>query len=231
MPSTPSSLAASPAHTALIFDFEGTLVDFQWQLAAAETELRAALADLGFSGAEFDQGNYATLWNAAADLCATPQRLAELRRVLHPIYDRWDSDALSRWSPRPGAAELLRHLVADGRRLAMVSNIGRTALTEALQRFGFGARLAPIVCRDEVKHMKPSTEGILRVLAEWQLAPDAALFVGDSRADVFAARAAGVPVVIIRGGEGDESMFADHPPDHMISRLDELIELLAGSRS
>ena len=32
---------------ALIFDFEGTLVDFQWRLAEAEAEGAAALANLG----------------------------------------------------------------------------------------------------------------------------------------------------------------------------------------
>jgi phosphoglycolate phosphatase-like HAD superfamily hydrolase len=52
------------------------------------------------------------------------------------------------------------------------------------------------------------------------------LFVGDSRADVFGARAAGMPVAVIRGGECEETAFADAPPDHVISRLDDLTELI-----
>lgn len=212
-------------YTAVIFDFEGTLVDFQWQLKPAEDELRRAFAKLGFDGDEFAGGNYASMWNTAADLLAQQGRLAELRQALCPIYDRWDLDALTRWSPRPGAAELLCRLVAGGARVGMVSNVGREALASALTRFDFARWLSPIVTRDEVTYIKPRAEGILRVLSDWQVAAGDVLFVGDSRSDVFGARAAGMPVVIIRGGECDEAAFADAPPDHMISQLDELVSM------
>lgn len=214
------------AYRAVVFDFEGTLVDFQWRLEPAEAELRAAFAGLGFAGEDFALGNYATMWNAAVDALAPQGRMAELRRALGPIYDRWDLDALDRWAPRPGAAALLHRFAAAGLRVGMVSNVGRTALAEALQRFGFAPCLAPVVSRDEVGTMKPRAEGILRVLDEWRLAAGEALFVGDSRTDVLAARAAGLPVAIIEGGECDETAFADLLPDHMISQLDELVELL-----
>jgi len=209
-------------YTAVIFDFEGTLVDFQWQLKPAENELRRAFAALGFDGEEFANGNYAAMWNAAADLFAQQGRMAELRQALCPIYDRWDFDALSRWTPRPGAAELLCRLAAGGARVGMVSNVGREALAKALTRFDFARWLSPVVTRDEVTYMKPRAEGILRVLSHWGVAAGDVLFIGDSRADVFGARAAGMPVAIIRGGECDETAFADAPPDHMISQLNEL---------
>lgn len=209
---------------AVIFDFEGTLVDFQWRLAEAEAELRAACAAQGY-GAE---GNYAELWNAAAEKSVPPGRLGALRRALFPIYDRWDADALARWAPRPGAAELLQALAGRGVGTAMVSNIGRAALAAALGRFGLERWLAPVVSRDDVTFMKPRPEGTLRALAELQAAPEAALFVGDSRADVRAARAAGMRVAIIRGGECVEADFAALPPDHFVSRLDEIAGLVTG---
>lgn len=211
---------------AVIFDFEGTLVDFQWRLEPAEAELRRAFAELGFVGDQFARGNYASMWNTAADVLARQGRMDELRRALCPVYDRWDFDALTRWAPRPEAAELLRRLAAGGSRAGMVSNVGRRALAEALSRFGLGRWLSPVVSRDEVTWMKPRAEGILRVLLDWQAAPGDVLFVGDSRADVLGARAAGMPVAIVRGGECDETAFADAPPDHMISRLDELAKLV-----
>lgn len=205
----------------VIFDFEGTLVDFQWRLAEAEAELRAAFAAQGYGTA----GNYAELWNAAAEVAVPQGRLPELRRALGPVYDRWDADALTRWAPRPGAADLLQRLDAGGVRTAMVSNIGRAALDAALGRFGLGRRLAPVVSRDDVTFMKPRPEGIRRVLAELDTAPQEALFVGDSRADVLAARAAGLLVAIVRGGECAEADFAALPPDCFVARLDEIAGL------
>lgn len=227
----PSPAAAHPAFKAVLFDFEGTLVDFQWQLEAAHAELRAAYAALGFDGEEFIRGNYATMWNAAADRLAPQGRMDRLRTALCPIYDRWDADALTRWAPRPGAAALLRQLVSSGLRAGMVSNVGRQALDAALRRFGLAEWLQPVVSRDEVTAMKPRAEGILRVLSEWRLMADEVLFVGDSRADVLGARAAGLRVAIIRGGECVEADFAADPPDFMISRLDELAGLIAGARA
>ncbi|HMA87891.1 MAG TPA: HAD family hydrolase [Burkholderiales bacterium] len=213
-------------YAAAIFDFEGTLVDFQWRLEPAEAELRRAFAKLGFSGGEFARGNYASMWNTAADLLAQQGRMAELRQALCSVYDRWDSDALGRWAPRPGAAQLLRGLAAAGSRAGMVSNVGRRALRQALSRFDMARWLSPVVTRDDVTWMKPRAQGISRVLSDWQIAPENVLFVGDSRADVLGARAAGMPVAIIRGGECDVTAFADAPPDHMIPGLEDLAALV-----
>ncbi len=222
------SLARRPAYTATIFDFEGTLVDFQWQLESGEHELRRAFAKLGFDGDVFANGNYATMWNAAARQYVREGRMAELRQRLFPIYTRWDFDALSRWSPRRGAEQLLYRLVAAGMRLGMVSNVGREALSTALTRFNFAGSLSPVVSRDDVTYMKPDAEGIVRLLSKWQLAPSDALFVGDSRADVSGARAAGMKVAILRGRECEEAAFAADPPDYMISQLEDLIDILDG---
>lgn len=219
------SSAASRTYTAVIFDFEGTLVDFQWQLDPAEDELRGAFAGLGFRGEAFASGNYATMWNTAADTLAQQGRMTELRRALCPVYDRWDQDALTRWTPRPGAADLLCQLATADLRVGMVSNIGRKTLSSALHRFDFARWLSPVMSRDEVTYMKPRAEGILRVLSDWRAAARDVLFVGDSRADVFGARAAGMPVAIIRGGECDEAAFADAAPDLMISQLGELARM------
>lgn len=227
MTTKPDSSPTSQNYAAVIFDFEGTLVDFQWRLAPAEDELRRAFGELGFSGDEFRHGNYATMWNAAADLLAPQGRMAELREAICPIYDRWDSDALDRWLPRPGAADLLSRFAGKGTRVGMVSNIGRQAITGALGRFSLSELLLPVVTRDDVTHMKPRAEGILRVISDWKIASEKVLFVGDSRADVLGARAAGVPVAIIRGGECLESAFITDPPDHMISNLGELVDLVA----
>ena len=216
-----------PTWTAAIFDFEGTLVDFQWQLGRAEAELRSAFARLGFDGEAFARASYSGMWNAAADVYAPKGRLDELRRRVAPIYDAWDADALTRWSARPGAVELLRSIAAKGARSGVVSNIGRAALEAALARFDLARWLSPVVTRDDVMYLKPRAEGIVQVLRQWRAAPGEVLFVGDSRADVLGARAAGVAVAIIRGGECAESDFADLPPDHWVADLGELAELIA----
>jgi HAD superfamily hydrolase (TIGR01509 family) len=207
----------------VVFDFEGTLVDFQWRLGAAETELRGAFAEQGYAV----DGNYAQMWNAAADLAAPQGRLEALRQALFPVYDRWDADALTRWSLRPGASALLQRLADRHVRSAMVSNVGRAALDAAFMRFGLQRKLSPVVSRDDVNHLKPNQEGLSAVLAAMKAPAEEALFVGDSLADVLVARATGMRVAIIEGGESQGGAFAAAPPDWMISRLDEIADLTA----
>jgi phosphoglycolate phosphatase len=207
----------------VVFDFEGTLVDFQWQLEPGQIELRRAFAEQGY----VVEGNYAEMWNAAADLAASQGRLEALRGALFPVFDRWDADALTRWSPRSGASELLQRLADRHVQSAMVSNVGRAALDAALARFGLQHRLWPVVSRDDVIHLKPHPEGVSAVLAAMKTPAEEALFVGDSPTDVSTARAVGMRVAIIGGGESQAAAFAAAPPDWMVSRLDEIADLIA----
>lgn len=213
---------AGTAIRSVVFDLEGTLVDFQWRLAEAEAELRQAFAAQGYDTA----GNYAQLWNAAAGIAHERNELEALRRTLGPMYDRWDADALTRWSLRADVVKLFDELAGRGIPMALVSNIGRIALDALLARFDLQNRLAPTISRDEVIRMKPDAEGVLRALAEIGARPEDSLFVGDSRTDVRAARNVGMPVAIIRGGECVEADFADDPPDHFITGLMEVATLV-----
>ena len=207
----------------VVFDFEGTLVDFQWRLGPAQAELRRAFAEQGYAV----EGNYAEMWNAAADLAAPQGRLEALRRALYPVYDRWDADALTRWSPRPGAQALLQRLADRRVESAMVNNVGHAALGAALVRFGLQRWLWPVLTRDDVMRLKPNPEGVSAVLAAMKTPAQEALFVGDSLADVHAARTVGMRVAIIHGGEADETAFAAAPPDWRVSRLEEIADLTA----
>jgi phosphoglycolate phosphatase len=207
----------------VVFDFEGTLVDFQWRLEPAEAELRRSFADQGYLVA----GNYAQMWNTAADLAVAQDRLDALRRALYPVYDRWDADALTRWSPRPGTAALLQRLADRGVAATMVSNVGRAALGAALVRFGLWDRLRPVLSRDDMTRLKPHPEGVSTVLAATRTPADEALFVGDSLADVRAARAVGMRVAVIRGGEAREADFAAARPDWMLSRIEDVADLIS----
>ncbi|TIT83685.1 MAG: HAD family hydrolase, partial [Mesorhizobium sp.] len=51
-----------------------------------------------------------------------------------------------------------------------------------------------------VTHPKPAPDALLLALDQLGVEPADALMVGDSSSDVDAARAAGMPVVLLRGG-------------------------------
>lgn len=210
---------------AVLFDFEGTLVEFAWDLEAGEAALRDSLVDMGFSPDLFARDSYATMWNRALGLTG-PAGEGALRAHMGPIYDRYDLDALERWRLRPGARETVLEIRRRGLQVAVVSNIGRIALEPAIERFALGDHLDLVVTRNDVRFMKPGGEGLRSCLDRLGVGADQALFVGDSRTDVLAARDAGLRVAIVGGGESAPEAYADLPPDASIGALSEVVGLV-----
>ncbi|MHB8766903.1 MAG: HAD-IA family hydrolase [Deferrisomatales bacterium] len=211
----------------VLFDLEGTLVDFQWRLEAAEDELRGALGGLGLDPAAFAGDDYAGIRHRALDLAPPGPQRDRVDPCLAPIYDRYDLDAESRWSLRDGAEELLSALAARGFATGLVTNIGRAAVDRALARLGLAGRFAAVVTRDDVGRMKPSGEGIRKALAALGGRPETAWMVGDSRSDLLAARDAGVRVALVAGGES-RLRAVGGLADAAVEGLDQVLDLVAG---
>lgn len=212
--------------TAVLFDFEGTLVDFQWQLAKAEAELRKTLSKLGYDLAPFRRDNYAQLRTRALKMTEDEKLINEINTRFGEIYDRYDDYCVPRWNLQPGAAELLNKLKADGKKVAIISNIGRVALEKAMAKLGLTGIVDTIVTRNDVTHAKPSGEGILKVLNGWGVDPSEALMVGDSFSDLLAAEDAGTSCAILLGGESPAAALAKASPDHLIDNLAALEKIL-----
>lgn len=210
----------------VLFDFEGTLVDFQWRLAEAEAELRHALKDLGYALEPFASDNYAVLRTRALELAPSPAVGQAVERAFGPIYDRYDEDALSRWSLAAGVGELLEALRAAGLGVGLVTNIGRAAIEKALLRFGLARAFDVVVTRNQVARAKPSGDGLRRALALLGARPEEALFVGDSVSDLLAARDAGMRVAIVGGGESSRADIERLGPDCLLGRVAETIDLV-----
>lgn len=69
---------------------------------------------------------------------------------------------------------------------------------------------------------KPAPDVILTALAALDAKPEDCLMVGDSVADVTAARAAGVKIAVTTYGYGNPAELAEASPDYWISDLREL---------
>ncbi len=211
---------------AVLFDMEGTLVGFEWRLEEGEDALRRALTEMGFPPGEFAHDSYSSMFNRALRMPDAPVPEDEFRARLDPIYDRYDLDALERWRLRPHAVEALENLRAKGLKRGLVSNIGSRALSAAVDGLGLSGLFDVVLSRNDVRFMKPEAEGLTRALARLEVDRARALFVGDSRTDVLAARAVGMRVAVIAGGESDLLALEADPPDHHLASLAEVLEVL-----
>jgi len=94
--------------------------------------------------------------------------------------------------------EIVRMLEAfqqAGIKMGIVTGKGRRSADISLAVWGLTNYFDVVITGDEVTQPKPHPEGILSALQQLGAAPEEAIFVGDSDADVIAGRAAGLRTV------------------------------------
>ncbi|MBZ9983500.1 MULTISPECIES: phosphoglycolate phosphatase [unclassified Mesorhizobium] len=188
---------------AILFDLDGTLVDSAPDITAAVNEL---LASRDLPPLRLDQvkamigGGVRKLVERAFAASGAPlvgNALDEANRVMAPIYSR-HLTGLTRLMP--GVREVLTHFYAKGMAMGVATNKPQLATREILLHFGLTEYFRAIIGGDAVTCLKPAPDALLLALAQLGVDPCDALLVGDSGADAGAARAAGMPVILLRGG-------------------------------
>lgn len=205
----------------ITLDWEGTLVDFQWDLAGAVAETIRLLEAKNIPRETLSRLNYATLYNLVVEQGAQWGFPGDsLPAAVGRIYDRYDLDAASRWTAAEGLAQILARL--EGFKLALVSNVGRAAIDSMLERFGLAGSFGLTITRNDVRFLKPSPEGILKAMVWAGAEKNETIHIGDSLADLSAARSAGVKCGIVLGGESAAEALLREEPDLLLERLGRL---------
>jgi phosphoglycolate phosphatase len=212
---------------AMLFDFEGTLVDFQWKLSAAIEETREMLWKIGFAQERILSRRYSTLMTeamqAATEIGLSPD---QVREKIGCVYDRYDEDALTRWALRPNVTDFLNAIKAKGMRTGLVSNVGGKTLTKALSKLGLATFFDVALSRNDVLNLKPHPDGLNLALQRLGIIKDNSIFLGDSLDDVNAARNAGIRIIIITDGENGKEDILAAKPDQVIQNYDELLRIV-----
>jgi len=212
-----------------IFDFEGTLVDFQWQLQAALDDvyplLDSCISSFGLDRELIARADYCRLYNYLQKNISDPAFAKETINRIDTVFDFYDADAARRWRLYPEVHKLLSGLQAAGWGLALDSNVGRKALDRMLDKFSLRSLFDLTVSRNEVSLLKPEVEGINLIKSYYRdkfSAADQAFMVGDSVTDIETARNAGIKVIILVNGEDKTKRLLSHRPDHLVKNLSEI---------
>ncbi|GAB4253581.1 MAG: hypothetical protein Kow00129_14670 [Thermoleophilia bacterium] len=126
----------------------------------------------------------------------------------------------------PGAEELLEDLVQEGVKLGLVTSKSRATTQMAFRLTNIEPYFSVTVCAEDTVRNKPDPEPLLYALERLRVAPEEAVYVGDSPFDVRAARAAGIPSVGVGWGVFDPHVVAAEGPDRMVNTMDELRHVL-----
>lgn len=123
----------------------------------------------------------------------------------------------------PGVIDFLDALQAQHTPMAVVTNKPERFVQPLLEEKGLGGYFQWIVGGDTLPQQKPDPAPLLHVLQQVGISPGRALFVGDSRNDVLAARAADIPCIAVAYGYNHGRPISEEAPLQVVNRLDELI--------
>ncbi|GGE93854.1 phosphoglycolate phosphatase [Stappia taiwanensis] len=213
-----------PAAPTLVFDLDGTLVDTMGDLSAT---LNAVLASLGHApvppeslGSLFGQGARALLQRGLADNGVTAE--PELIETLYARFlDHYLANIAVHSRPFPGVIATLQRFRARGWRCTICTNKPEYLARPLLAALGMTGHFDAIVGSDTFSCAKPHAEPVLGAIARAEGSPARAIMVGDSKTDIDAARAAGIPVVAVTFGYTSVPV-EELAPDAIISHFDAL---------
>nr|WP_234342550.1 HAD-IA family hydrolase [Streptomyces sp. NRRL B-3648] len=134
--------------------------------------------------------------------------------------------------PTAYADPLIRTWTAVGARLAVTTNNSPRAARSYLESRGTAGCFAPHLYgrTEHLHHLKPHPHCLNRALNAMGAAPTAALMIGDSLADLTAAREAGVPFLGYARSEGKEKHLRAAGAGHVVRSLEPLLRLLRRGR-
>jgi phosphoglycolate phosphatase len=215
----------------VLFDLDGTLVETAPEImdAVNDTMRRFGLPEvtqqqvndwIGHGTRELMVQALAQVTHSSIDAVRSSQLLGQIM----PVYDSFYKVRCgSRSHLYPQVREALTALRAQGVKLAVVTNKEGRYTQVVLDVHKLGPLFDAVVSGDTLPTKKPNPAGVAQCLAQFGVAAERALFVGDSSIDAATARNAGVPVWLLPYGYNMGQPIADCAPDRVIADFSELL--------
>lgn len=224
-----------PTSLTLVFDLDGTLVDTAPDLTRS---LNHVLRHLGRTPIEIaqvramvGQGARALIragTKATGDLIADGE---EMERLYALFLDHYGANICVESALFPGASACLNEFTTAGHALAICTNKPEAMSRRLIETLSLSTLFRANLGGDSLQFKKPDPRHLLETIRLCQGRPERAIMVGDSETDLRAARAAGVPIILVNFGYS-ETPVEKLGADAVISHFEELprtIEMLSAT--
>ncbi|HVY83871.1 MAG TPA: phosphoglycolate phosphatase [Caulobacterales bacterium] len=191
------------ADATIVFDLDGTLVDTAPDLARAlnETLDLEGLPHLPLEKVRRMVGGGArALIESASALAGAHFSAERLDQLTSAYIEFYRVDIARESTPFPETITALDALAAAGAKLSVCTNKRTDLSLQLLDALGFATRFSAIVGADSAPNRKPHPDHYRAAVERAGGEMRRSLMVGDTAADVAAARGAGAPVALVRFG-------------------------------
>ena len=213
----------------VIFDLDGTLVEFRYPYIEARKSVLDLLASLGISFPAdavrrsiqdiFDEINLQVKKMGSLDL-------DNLMARVNDVIDIYEMEAATSTTLFEDTKYVLQSIKRLGLKIAIVTNNGKRATEFVLNRFDLRGFFDVVVTRNDGLRLKPYPDGIMWVMDKTGSTRDRTLFVGDSPIDVKAGKAAGVVVAVLKSSFFQSLGDFEIKPDYLLEHLSDLLSII-----
>ena len=216
---------------AVVFDLDGTLID---TLDIYFRILNIALERLGFQPVAKEivvdaarEGEFEWSRVLPGGLGSKmDDTVAQVREIIEGLYKK----ALHEEAELiPGASEILKKISAMGLKMALVTSTPWEYLQiklKPLRKAGVADLFDVVITSDDVLRKKPAPEPLITCGKRLGVPMERAVYVGDSRVDIRAGKAAGMQTAGVLTGMEDRESLGREDPDVIIDNVTGLRSLI-----
>jgi phosphoglycolate phosphatase len=209
----------------ILFDLDGTLID---SAPAAGAALNGVLADEGLETLSAEKfqgllgGGLAWMMENALKIYGETADDERMQRLCGRFVDHYVNDIALHTVVYPGVVEALEILRLRGIGLGICTNKPASTGLPSLRELDLERYFDAISYGDSYAFKKPDPRHVTATLDQMGCDKSGAVFVGDSKWDIAAARNAGIPVIAVSYGYSGEDLGA-LAPDAIIDGFDNFI--------
>jgi len=188
---------------AVLFDFDGTLVDSAPDIIAA---LNCLLAELGHDEVHYDtyrtragDGGRKLLEQVLVKQGASFQE-AELPAMVDRLLEHYYGLMTEKTRPYHGVPDVLAEIHGSGMALAVCTNRTSGTTEHLLRHFGLADLFGAVLCADTVSAKKPDAAHLHEAIESLGASPERTVMIGDRATDVAAVRNTCIKVVAVAYG-------------------------------
>lgn len=210
---------------AILFDFDGTLIDtneliFESYRVAFKTVLNR----------EIGMDEMLTLYGKP--LFSSLMQYGEAGRRLYEVYREFNErnhDFIAK--PFDGVYEGVKMLRDNGFLIGIVTSKRLHLVNRGIEKIlNMGGLFDLIVTPDDTEKTKPDPEPVLYACKKLNVAPDAAVFVGDSVFDMQAGKAAGTKLCAVKYSVTKSEQLMEFEPEYYVNSIAEFAREVIGEK-
>lgn len=216
---------------AVIFDIDGTLLNFTLDYKTSRAEVIQYLTKQGFPQSLFSikENIFEMLKKAETYMKNNGEEESKARTVRKGVFsiaERHEMEAANATHMLPGVLETLKTLKNMGLQMAVFTMNGENSTNHIMRIFRLKQFFDAIITRESVSAVKPDPAHLEAVISALNIEPEEAIVVGDSTLDMKCAHELNIIGVGITTGISSPKELTHAGASYLISSFTEIPRLI-----